>query len=192
MALLRRYRGTSPHPVIKMVHADYSEFDSSSKSLTLGMLVDSYGALSESQTNWVCNLSNCASLLWHAYLSLGVPVNWAGFYVKDPEDANQLILGPFQGKVACQTITIGKGVCGTCAQTVEPQLVANVENFPGHIACDGETKSEIVIPIYSLVEGCRVVHGVIDIDCVSLSGFDEQDVEALQNLAHSIASTCKW
>lgn len=96
------------------------------------------------------NLSNAASLLWHAYHSLPSPsraVNWAGFYFVDPSSPSQLILGPFQGQVACQTIAFGKGVCGRAAQTGITQLVEDVEKFPGHIACDGASKSEIVVPI---------------------------------------------
>lgn len=134
------------------------------------------------------NLSNTASLLWHAYKSLPSPskdVNWAGkicssapitpslphrsssgetypnprrrlfspspgFYVLDPSSSPahpSLVLGPFQGKVACQTIAYGRGVCGTAAATRQTQLVPDVDAFPGHIACDGVSKSEIVVPI---------------------------------------------
>lgn len=74
-------------------------------------------------------------------------MNWAGFYVRDSSTPNQLILGPFQGKVACQTIRFGKGVCGAAAERKVTQLVPDVEKFPGHIACDGDSKSEIVVPI---------------------------------------------
>ena len=107
-------------------------------------------ALVEGQRNWVCNLANAASLLWHLFHSLPSPssfVNWAGFYVVDKLRPSQLILGPFQGKVACQTIAIGKGVCGTAAAKKETILLEDVENFPGHIACDSESKSEVVVPI---------------------------------------------
>jgi L-methionine (R)-S-oxide reductase len=96
------------------------------------------------------NTANAASLIWHALHALPTPsnkVNWAGFYVSDPTTPNQLILGPFQGKVACQTIAFGKGVCGAAAQSQKTQLVPDVEQFPGHIACDGDSKSEIVVPI---------------------------------------------
>ena len=96
------------------------------------------------------NTANAASLIWHglhALLSPSNQVNWAGFYVSDPSTPSQLILGPFQGKVACQTIAFGKGVCGAAAQTQKTQLVPDVEEFPGHIACDGDSKSEIVVPI---------------------------------------------
>ena len=74
-------------------------------------------------------------------------MNWAGFYFVDPTNPSQLILGPFQGQVACQVIAFGKGVCGAAAKTGVTQLVEDVEKFPGHIACDGASKSEIVVPI---------------------------------------------
>lgn len=76
-------------------------------------------------------------------------MNWAGFYVADPQDPSKLLLGPFMGKVACQIIQVGKGVCGAAAERKETVLVDDVEEFPGHIACDGESRSEIVVPIVS-------------------------------------------
>ncbi|KAG7880548.1 hypothetical protein KL937_002110 [Ogataea polymorpha] len=171
-------------------HADYSEFSAQhDKKELLQQVVDSYKNLSEGQTNWVCNLANCSSLLWHCYNEgLSKRVNWAGFYVLDPESQDQLILGPFMGKVACQTIKIGRGVCGTAASTQKTQLVDDVEKFPGHIACDGETKSEIVVPI--VAEG-RVV-GVLDIDCLELNGFDKDDQNYLESLCQAIGETCSW
>jgi L-methionine (R)-S-oxide reductase len=101
------------------------------------------------------NTSNASSLLWHALHALPSPsnhTNWAGFYVFDHTRAAagkkpQLILGPFQGKVACQVIAFGRGVCGVAAATAETQNVPDVDLFPGHIACDGASKSEIVAPI---------------------------------------------
>lgn len=83
-------------------------------------------------------------------------MNWAGFYVLDPSSPNQLILGPFQGKVACQTIAFGRGVCGAAAESKQTQLVADVEKFPGHIACDGDSKSEIVVPILKDGKVCLI------------------------------------
>jgi hypothetical protein len=74
-------------------------------------------------------------------------VNWAGFYFLNPLNPRQLLLGPFQGQVACQTIALGRGVCGAAAQTGKTQLVPDVDAFPGHIACDGASRSEIVVPI---------------------------------------------
>lgn len=102
------------------------------------------------------NLANAASLLWHALHALPSPsdaVNWAGFYVLHPSRPGQLLLGPFQGKVACQSIAFGRGVCGAAAREARTMLVPDVEVFPGHIACDGDSQSEIVVPI---VQGGKV------------------------------------
>ena len=115
-------------------------------------------------------------------------VNWAGFYVLDSSIPDQLILGPFQGKVACQTIAFGKGVCGAAAQSQKTQLVPDVEKFPGHIACDGDSKSEIVVPI---IKAGKVV-AIIDIDCAVENGFDEDDQEQLESLARLLAQSCDW
>lgn len=83
----------------------------------------------------------------HALPSPSNHVNWAGFYVRDETASDQLILGPFQGKVACQIIRFGKGVCGAAAESKVTQLVPDVDKFPGHITCDGDSKSEIVVPM---------------------------------------------
>lgn len=169
-------------------HADYANFAALLKRDTLETVTLSYKSLAADTTNWVANLANASSLVWHAYHLMQVPVNWAGFYVLDPRVPGQLILGPFQGKVACQTIKFGKGVCGTAASLQATQLVPNVELYPGHIACDGETKSEIVVPI--VFEG-RVV-AVLDIDCLQEGGFDEEDRSLLEELAREIATTNEW
>ena len=105
----------------------------------------------------------------------------------------QLILGPFQGKVACQTILFGRGVCGTAAETRKTQLVKDVESFPGHIACDGDSKSEIVVPIVATAKGGQEkVVAIIDIDCAELDGFDEVDQKHLEELAALLARSCDW
>lgn len=199
-------------------HADYTNFSnsssSSSKRETLQQVLDAYTALETPYL--ISNLSNCASLLWHAYHSLGINVNWSGFYidhqyqisnVKIGNDHNSietegtsstpklLILGPFHGKVACQSIQWGKGVCGTAASTAETQVVPNIDEFPGHIACDGETKSEIVVPIkVNMPESVEktlssVVVGVIDLDCLDLNGFDDIDKEYLEQLAKLLSKS---
>jgi L-methionine (R)-S-oxide reductase len=140
------------------------------------------------------NLANTASLIWHAYQSLPSPsseVNWAGFYVLNPlslQTKPELILGPFQGKVACQTIAFGRGVCGTAASTKQTQLVPDVEEFPGHIACDGDSASEIVVPI---VADGKIV-AVIDVDCKVTNGFDEVDKVWLERLAELLGGACDW
>lgn len=176
------------HKMGEKHHAEYTSFTSDQKSEVLQTVLDYYSALSAETDNWVANLANASSLVWHAYHDLKIPVNWAGFYVLDPSHVSQLVLGPFQGKVACQTIAFGKGVCGTAASTKETQLVPNVDEFPGHIACDGETQSEIVVPV--VVDG--KVMGVLDIDCLAKNGFDEEDKKYLELLAQAIATSCKW
>jgi len=111
-------------------------------------------------------------------------VNWAGFYVVHPNDPNQLLLGPFQGHVACQFIKFDRGVCGKAAAEGQTVVVKDVEQFPGHIACDANSRSEIVVPI---VKNGKVV-AIIDIDCAELEGFDEEDRKGLEKLAGIIAA----
>lgn len=167
-------------------HADFTNFHTNDRKESLELVLQHYEALSSEQDNWVANLSNASSLIWYAYHSLKVPVNWSGFYITSSED--QLLLGPFQGKVACQSIKFGRGVCGKAASDQVTQLVPDVDKHPDHIACDGETKSEIVVPIVK--EGKTL--GVIDIDCLDLEGFGETDREALERLAELIVKTCKF
>ncbi|KAJ1326526.1 L-methionine (R)-S-oxide reductase [Microdochium nivale] len=125
---------------------------------------------------------------------------------KKQQQQQQLILGPFQGKVACQTIMFGRGVCGTAAATQATQLVHDVDLFPGHIACDGDSRSEIVVPV--MVEDLEVQGGedggaeikkkgkkvvaIIDIDCAVVGGFDEVDRKYLEELAELLARSCDW
>lgn len=117
-----------------------------------------------------------------------------GFYVLDKSSQlPQLILGPFQGKVACQTIAFGRGVCGTAAQTQTTQLVKDVDEFPGHIACDGDSKSEIVVPVLvDQQDGTKKVVAIIDIDCAVLNGFDKVDQQNLEKLAAMLSHSCNW
>lgn len=117
------------------------------------------------------NLANLSALLFQTMEGL----NWAGFYIAD---GDKLILGPFQGKTACIVIPFGKGVCGTAAAMDKAQLVPDVHEFPGHIACDSDSNSEIVIPIH--VNG--KVYGVLDIDSPLLSRFTEEDKNGLENV----------
>ncbi|KAL2033178.1 hypothetical protein VTO58DRAFT_106350 [Aureobasidium pullulans] len=177
-----------------MVHADASNFDSNvSKQEAYAQVLEQARGLFFEQRNWVCNLSNAASLLWHCLHALPSPsnhTNWTGFYVLDPSSppTTQLILGPFQGKVACQTIRFGRGVCGVAAQTKTTQVVGDVEMFPGHIACDAESKSEIVVPV---IQNGEVV-AIIDVDCAVKDAFDDEDKKALEELAQLIAESCDF
>ncbi|KAF1927717.1 GAF domain-like protein [Didymella exigua CBS 183.55] len=175
-----------------MVHADASAFaDGLTKQEVYAQVLEQARALFDGQRNWVCNFANTASLLWHAYHSLPGPsssVNWSGFYFLNPSRPQQLLLGPFHGQVACQTIAFGRGVCGAAAKTMQTQLVPDVEKFPGHIACDGASKSEIVVPIVK--EGKAMA--IIDIDCAEENGFDEEDQKALEQLAALLAESCDF
>ncbi|KAL7622804.1 hypothetical protein AAE478_006483 [Parahypoxylon ruwenzoriense] len=124
-----------------------------------------------------------------------IPSFVTGFYTLDPRAAAskpQLILGPFQGKVACQTIAFGRGVCGAAAETQTTQLVPDVEKFPGHIACDGDSRSEIVVPIVVGDGEARKLVAIIDIDCADVNGFDEVDKKHLEQLAALLGRSCDW
>jgi L-methionine (R)-S-oxide reductase len=131
-------------------------------------------ALTAGEPDPVANMANAAALIWE-YLP---DINWAGFYRMV---GGELVLGPFQGKAACIRIPLGKGVCGTAAEMRQTQLIDDVHAFPGHIACDGASASELVVPI--IYDG--VLFGVLDLDSPKLARFDAEDVagcEALVNL----------
>ena len=125
-------------------------------------------ALIESEPDLIANLANVSSLLFMELENL----NWAGFYLKK---GNELVLGPFQGKPACVRIPMGRGVCGTAAQTNRVQRVYDVHEFEGHIACDAASNSEIVLPFTINGE----VAGVLDIDSPSIGRFNEIDEQGL-------------
>jgi len=132
-------------------------------------------AITSDEPDAIANMANVASLLWQ-YLP---DLNWAGFY---RNVGDELVLGPFQGKAACIRIPFGKGVCGAAAATRETQLVADVHAFPGHIACDAASRSELVVPI---VSGDRVV-AVIDLDSPEPSRFDEEDAAGIEQIARML------
>ena len=146
------------------------------KSEVYAEMVRSADALTSGEPDAVANMANIAALLWE-YLP---DVNWTGFYrVVDGE----LVLGPFQGKAACIRIPFGKGVCGTAAQSGETQLVEDVHAFPGHIACDANSASELVVP----VRRNGTVIAVIDLDSPTLNRFDAEDAQGVERLARMIA-----
>ncbi len=132
-------------------------------------------ALLENEQDLIANTANISALLYE----LIEDINWIGFYfVKN----NNLVLGPFQGKVACTKIEIGKGVCGTCVQTKQTQRINDVHAFPGHIACDSASNAELVIPLVFNGE----VKGILDIDSTRFSRFTEEDQIGLENLVSVI------
>ena len=127
-------------------------------------------ALTEDVENEISNLSNASALLWQELAD----INWAGFYKME---GGILVLYPFQGKPACTKIAVGKGVCGTAVAEDKTQLVPDVHQFPGHIACDCASNSEIVVPIHVNGE----IWGVLDIDSPNFNRFDEEDQKGLEN-----------
>jgi GAF domain-containing protein len=135
-------------------------------------LAEQLRSLLESERDFIANAANFCALLYHSLPDL----NWAGFYLqKDGE----LVLGPFQGKPACVRIAIGSGVCGTAAEQRQTIIVDNVHEFPGHIACDSASNSEIVVP---LIKHERLI-GVLDLDSPLFGRFDDEDAQGLNELA---------
>ena len=178
-----------------------------------GLLAKQIVSLAEVDAHWLPVLSNAAALLWDALDD----INWAGFYLVDSstvvepglnpglESATQsglepglesglepslpeLRLGPFQGKVACVRIPFGRGVCGTAAATKTSQLVEDVHQFPGHIACDSASNSEVVVPIF---KGEQVV-GVLDIDSPSVARFTQEDLTGLEQVVKTLESCANF
>lgn len=157
------------------------------KSELYPLLAEQLTALTDGEPHVLPNLANCAALLFYALKD----INWAGFYLTETAESTgkeYLLLGPFQGKTACIRIPSGRGVCGTALATGEIQLVKNVHEFPGHIACDSASNSEIVLPIH---KDSKVV-GVLDIDSPVLNRFDEEDKEGLQNLVLILERVCQF
>ncbi len=173
-----------------------------------GLLAKQIVSLAEVDAHWLPVLSNAAALLWDALDD----INWAGFYLVDPAMVSgaepsagsgvesgaapsdhepctpELRLGPFQGKVACVRIPFGRGVCGTAAETKTSQLVEDVHQFPGHIACDSASNSEVVVPIF---KGEQVV-GVLDIDSPSVARFTQEDLTGLEQVVKALESCANF
>lgn len=138
-------------------------------------------ALLEGETNWLANMANTAALLFNELDK----INWAGFYLLDQDE---LVLGPFQGKPACVRIPLGKGVCGTAALNRDILVVSDVNDFPGHIACDPVSRSEIVLPILN----DSVLIGVLDIDSPILRRFTGEDSEGLAVIVETLVNNSDW
>ena len=161
-----------------------------------GLLAKQIVSLAEVDAHWLPVLSNAAALLWDALDD----INWAGFYLVDPVTVTgvepdvapsdhelrtpELRLGPFQGKVACVRIPFGRGVCGTAAATKTSQLVEDVHQFPGHIACDSASNSEVVVSIFK----DNQVVGVLDIDSPNVARFTQEDLAGLEQVVKALES----
>lgn len=152
--------------------------DMTSKEDHYRQLAAQLSSLLAGERDLTANAANFSSLVYHSLPDL----NWAGFYfAKDGE----LVLGPFQGQPACVRIRIGQGVCGAGAAKCETVIVPNVHEFPGHIACDSASQSEIVVP---LMKGSQLL-GVLDLDSPVSSRFDDQDARGLENLVRILLSS---
>lgn len=139
-------------------------------------------ALMAGEPDWLANLANLTALVYERLPGL----NWAGVYLLR---GGELVLGPFQGRPACVRIAVGRGVCGTAVSEGRTQVVADVHAFPGHIACDPRSRSEIVIPLRD--RAGRIV-GVLDLDSDRPANFDEDDREGLEALAAELAEKIDW
>ena len=144
-------------------------------------LAASLASLLEGERDPIANLANAAGLLRQALDR----VNWCGFYLLR---GDELVLGPFQGKPACVRIPLGKGVCGTAASRRETFVVADVNEFPGHIVCDADSRSEIVVPI---VHG-DALRGVLDVDAPEAGRFDREDREGLEQFVRTLGPRVDW
>ncbi|KPF78279.1 hypothetical protein IP88_04420 [alpha proteobacterium AAP81b] len=156
-------------------------YDAADKPALYADLARDLAGLVAGERDWVANCANAAALIFGALPDL----NWAGVYrLKDGE----LVLGPFQGKPACLRIAVGKGVCGTAVATGATQLVADVHAFPGHIACDAASRSELVVPL--VVAGAVI--GVLDLDSPTPARFDAADAAGVERLAGILAAACDF
>lgn len=155
--------------------------DSKEPELLYPYILKNIKSFLEGETDWVANAANAAATIGFLLHDL----NWVGFYLKRD---NTLKLGPFWGKPAVTTIHIGEGVCGTSAETQKTITVKDVHQFPGHIACDLFSNSEIVIPLFKNGQ----LLGVLDIDSPEIGRFNEIDQKYLEEIAHYLAETIHW
>ncbi|TRM70216.1 GAF domain-like protein [Schizophyllum amplum] len=202
-----------------MPHADSSLVPESIKTKTefWNHVYDQLNSLLDGQRSWVTNLANASSLIYNslaAFPAFGTDptraVNWCGFYldalffpsprfsthaVSDPQ-TDVLLLGPFCGKPACQFINVtpgkARGVCANAFIRRESVLVPDVDEYPGHIACDGDTKSEVVCPLILRRPEGDIALGVLDLDCLAVGGFDADDKAGLEEIAHLLVAACDW
>jgi GAF domain-containing protein len=150
------------------------------KAAQYDQLARELSSLLEGENDLIANMANCAALVYHSLPEL----NWVGFYLLRDEE---LVLGPFQGRPACVRIPMGDGVCGTAAKSRQTVVVPDVHQFPGHIACDEASQSEIVIP---LIANGRLL-GVFDLDSPRVGRFDEADRAGLEALAQILLATLR-
>jgi len=151
------------------------------KRASYQLLAAQVRSLLEGERDWIANLAQFSALAWQSVPEL----NWAGFYLARGEE---LVVGPFQGKVACVRIPFARGVCGACARSREIQLVEDVHAFAGHIACDSASASELVLPV---LVGGRLV-AVLDLDSPRKGRFDEEDARGFAAAVDVLAAATDW
>lgn len=156
---------------------DFAPTDAADKATLYADLLSAADALTRDEPDAMANMANISALLWQFLPDL----NWAGFYRMVE---GELVLGPFQGKPACIRIPVGRGVCGAAAATGQTQVVEDVHAFPGHIACDAASASEIVVPV---VANGRLI-GVLDLDSPRAARFDSVDAQGLEALTAMVAA----
>jgi L-methionine (R)-S-oxide reductase len=176
--------GPTSSPVLRLPSLKkLSEFmfkttvDHSSKAALYADLLEAVDAITEGESDDIANMANAAALIWEHVPNL----NWAGFY---RTSGCALMLGPFQGKAACIRIPFGKGVCGLAATRAQTQVIADVHTFPGHIACDAASQSELVVPMISNGK----VMAVIDMDSPVKARFDEEDARGVEAIARLLSA----
>ena len=152
------------------------KIEAASKPQLYRELIEAADALTAGEPDGIANMANVAALLWESLPDL----NWAGFY---RNVGGELVLGPFQGRPACIRIPFGKGVCGAAAATLEPQCVADVQAFPGHIACDAASRSELVVPVVR--DGALLA--VLDLDSPTPGRVDAEDVAGCAELVQRLS-----
>lgn len=138
-------------------------------------VADEIAAVLEGEPNLVARMATVSSMLASSFDHYF----WTGFYVVDPDKAGELVVGPYQGTLGCMRIAFGRGVCGTAAATGQTQVVEDVHAFPGHIACDGRSASEIVVPVFG-PDGALIA--VFDVDSEAPAAFDAVDREGLERI----------
>ncbi|KAI5829807.1 GAF domain-like protein [Schizophyllum commune Tattone D] len=202
-----------------MPHADSSLVPESitTKAEFWDHVHDQLSALLDGQRSWITNLANASSLIFNSLAAFPAyfgteptkAVNWCGFYLDGPlfpaprftsargePQKDALLLGPFCGKPACQFINVtpgkARGVCADAFLKRETVLVPDVDAYPGHIACDGDTKSEIVCALVLRRPEGDVPLGVLDLDCLAVGGFNDEDRAGLERIAHLIVNACDW
>jgi GAF domain-containing protein len=143
-------------------------------------LIQEIASVLDGEPNRTARMATVASMLAASFEDYF----WTGFYVVDPDRERELVVGPYQGTLGCLRIAYGRGVCGAAAETGQTQLVPDVHAFPGHIACDGRSQSEVVVPVFDKAGG---LIAVLDVDSDRLAAFDETDAAWLEKIAALVA-----